>query len=382
MQINAKLFINRCQTFVKSSALLVGSVGFLMSATKCQQQDQGRTLKKNVKLVQLDASSFLDNSGFSFSEVARSQFSGVLFDQNLFYERNIYPTIEDVNGITDDKYFSVKSYTQKTVEQKKAQTQMVTQVKKWFPDLKSQEIALSKDSSCFFSRPQHYLAGKINSLEAYSGAALQFGFSQTIAPVVPPISAKLKLDRMRMDLSFHAIDPWTQQIVSSVNSEAFKNDYSAGFGIDLGLIHIGPEFYRATGMSEVTLKGLTTALSDLGARLLSIPNEEWSTRVILSRDNYVLIMGGAELGIKNGDQFKIFNQVHTWNGAPCAETSILTGSVIVSDAQDPWIVQVEDAGTLMSKARVLNIKENSSIDTGALVKLHQFVQPPPAQKKN
>jgi hypothetical protein len=247
--------------------------------------------------------------------------------------------------------------------------------------MKTQEIELSQDSSCLISRPQHFIAGKINALEAYSGSSLQFGFNASaLLPVLP--SANFKMDKMRMDLSFHAYDPWTQQAVGSVNDQAFKKDYKIGFGIDLGIFHIGPEFYRQTGMAEVTLKGLQSGITKLAEKLLATPGQDWSTRVILSGDTYVVLLGGAELGLKNGDQFKIFNQVHNWAGDPCGASSILNGSTIVSDIQDPWIVEVEDAGTGMSKARVLNPKENTSINVGALVKLHQFVQPvvpPPVQ---
>jgi hypothetical protein len=102
--------------------------------------------------------------------------------------------------------------------------------------------------------------------------------------------------------------------------------------------------------------------------------------VMLSRDNYVVILGGAELGLQKGDKLKIFNEVHTWNGEACGDSSVLTGSVITSNVDDPWIVEVEDAGTLMTKAKVLNVKENETISTGALVKLHSFyVAPAPAK---
>lgn len=334
-----------------------------MSATNCQQPvAETRQLKKNIRVMYMNASSFLDNSGFSFSETAQSQLSGVLFEKNYFYERNVYPsTVVTVNG-------------QSQVRINKAS---VEQIQKFFPLAKTQEIELSQDSTCLISRPQHFIAGKINALEAYGGGSLQFGFSQTAAPALP-ISAHIKIDKMRMDLSFHAFDPWSQQDVGSVNTEAIKNDYAAGFGVDVGIFHIGPEFYRTTGMAETTLKGLRTGITTLADKLLGTPGEDWSTRVIYSRDNYVLILGGEELGIKAGDQFKVYNQVHNWQGEPCGASSILNGSTTISDSQDPWIIEVEGADNKgMTKARVLNPKENISINTGALVKLHQFVKPPP-----
>ena len=357
--------------------LVLGSAIFTMSSTKCQQQDTGRQLKKNVRIGDVSASNFLDNSGFSFSDTARSQFSGVLFERNDFYERNIYPVPEDLAGVTDQQYYNVQKLSSTQVS---PALKAVAQIKAWIPTAKTQNILLNRESSCFMTRPQNFLYGKINALEASSGGSLQFGFSETVAPVIP-VSAKFKMDSMRMDLSFKAVDPWTQETVAAVNSSAKKTDYSVGFGIDLGIIHIGPEFYKTTGMAEVTLKGLQNGVSDLAAKLLSLPNQEWSTRIIYSGDTQVVILGGAELGLKTGDRLKVYNETHTWIGQPCGDSSTLTGSVIVSDKSDPWIVEIQDAGTLMSSAKVLNPKENDSIESGALVRLDSFVKPPEPPKK-
>ena len=78
---------------LKASIVLVLS-SFMMGATNCEQPvANSRELKKNIKILDVSASSFLDNSGFSFSEVARSQYSGVIFEKNHFYERNVYLSI-------------------------------------------------------------------------------------------------------------------------------------------------------------------------------------------------------------------------------------------------------------------------------------------------
>jgi len=352
---------------------VVALSGLLMGNQKCQQQPvETRQLKKNVKVIAVEASSFLNNSGFNFAEVAQSQFSGVLFEDKNFYERNTYPVVEsrvetfpNVNGKVVQKVSDI------VVVDDKAMTQMKT----WFPTMKASEIDLSSNSSCLISRPQHLLYGKINALEAYSGGKLQFGFNQTVTQV--PISAKFSLDKMRMDLSFSAIDPWTMQKVAAVNSESFKTDYSTGFGIDLGIIHIGPEFYRVTGMAEVTLKGLKKSVTDLVQALLGVQRQEWQSRVMISRDNYVVIVGGAELGLKKGDQLKIENEVHDWMGEPCSETGVLLGSVSVT--QEPWIVEIEDAGNLMSKAKVLNPREDETIQVGALARVQKLYVDPQTQ---
>ena len=354
--------------YIKSLSIVLLS-GLVMANKKCDKAPEARQLKKNVKVVGMGASSFLDNSGFNFSETAQSQLSGVFFESNHFFERNSYPSYNDMESFPVVKDIGF----QKVSVASEVNSKAAVQLKAWFPEMKSEsrseKIQLSRESSCMISRPQHLLLGKINALEAFSGGGLQFGFNS--ATVQLPVKAQFKLDKMRMDLSMHAFDPWTQEKMGSVNSEVFKSDYKVGFGIDLGLIHIGPEFYRVTGMAETTLKGLKQVVGDIYRTLAGLPRQEWQTRVLLSRDNYVVIVGGAELGLKKGDRLKIENEVHDWMGEPCGESSTLLGSTSVTS--NPWIVEIEDAGNLMSKAKVLNIDENTSIDVGALVRVDKLV---------
>lgn len=365
--------LNISKNKLTALVLVISSAGLLMGNQKCQQAPQGRELKKNIKVLKVEASSFLDNSGFNFSEVAQNQLSGVFFEEQKFFERNLYPqsqgVVVPVQPLPGGGLAKVSAQV--------AQQQMI-QMKTWFPELKANDVQFSRNSGCLVSKPQHLLYGKINSLEAYSGMNLQFGFNQAVTQV--PLSAKFKMDKMRLDLSFHAYDPWSFQQVAATNSEVFKKDYSVGFGIDLGMIHIGPEFYRVTGMAEVVLKGLRQAVKDIGQKLLSIQRQEWQTRVLLSRDNYVVLVGGAELGLKKGDRLKIENETHDWMGEACGESGVLLGSVSVT--QEPWIVEIEDAGNLMSKARVLNPREEESIEVGALTRVSQLlVEKAPTKKQ-
>ncbi len=351
-----------------SFTALAASTIFFMSATQCAKPAQeGRVLAKNVRIGKLSATTAMDESGFNFSEVARAQVSGVLFDKGFFFERNSYPNQTDLQ-IPDNKYYNVKSASVQGI----AVHPLVAQIKKWFPEAKAQDMGgFSHESACLISRPQHYLYGSINALEAYSGTSLVL---KLVAGIPLPVSGQFQMDKMRMDLSFKAVNPWTNETVAASNSEAFKTDYKVGFGIDFGgLIHIGPEFYRHVGMAELTLKGLKQSVIDL-AQMLFSKDEVWQTRVAYSGDNNVVIIGGKELGLKPGDQLKVYNEIHTWNGTPCAADAVLTGSVVVTDQKDPWIIEILDAGDLASSARVLNPKENTSIEVGALVKLHLFTE--------
>ena len=342
--------------------------GLLMGNEKCEQQaDTGRRLKKNVKIIGVEASNFLDTPFFSFSEVAQSQLSGVLFQSNHFYERNVYPLADNVTPMPGIGMQKVSSQDQ----------QLVRQMKTWFPMAKSQDVLFTKESWCLVSRPQHLVHGKINALEAYSGAALQFGFNQSQVQI--PITANFKMDKMRMDLSFKSYSPWTMAQQQAVNVEEFKIDYKVGFGIDLGVIHIGPEFYRVTGMAELTLKALKKSVQSLAQALLNTGRQEWQTRIVANYDTQVVLLGGAELGLKAGDQIKVENEVHDWMGEACGDSSVLVGSISVT--RDPWIVEVVEAGDMYSVAKVLNPKEDETMEIGALARVHKLYEPPAPTKK-
>lgn len=352
--------------YLKSlSILFLGSL--IMANKKCEQGD--RQLKKNVRVIGMEASKFLDNEKFSFSEVSQNQLSGVLFEGDQFFERNTYPVYSNAESLPVVQ----NGYSKASIVNQRANEESLVQLKTWFPEMKSGDVtrsSLSQESGCLITRPQHYIYGKINALEAFSGGALQFGYSPTSTQTITNAGVDIKIDRMRMDLSMKAYDAWTAENMASVNSEAFKNDYKVGFSISLFGFNIGPEFYKQTGMAEVTLKGLKNAVSDLYEKLTSLPRQEWQTRVVLSRDNYVVLLGGAELGLQKGDILKIENEVHDWLGTPCGESSILIGSTSVTS--EPWYVEIEDAGNLMSKAKVLNPREDETIHVGALTRVEQL----------
>lgn len=348
-----------------------------MANKECEKTPETRVLKKNIKILSMEASSFMDSSGFNFAEQAQERVSATVFATPYFYQRNYYPKAEDY---VDEQKFNA---AQAVSFGRKMTTQQNIPLKAWFPKLGSSQkneirsAALSPESSCLIERPQHYLNGKILSLEAHSGGSLVFGFNQTIAQL--PIQASFNLDRMKMDMVMNVFDSWTQEKTQSQIASVLKKDFSLKIGLDLGLFHIGPQIYRKTGLAEVTELAIKQAIEQTGKALNQMPSQQWKTRVVISSDNYVGILGGDELGIKVGDQFIIENENHTWLGAPCADGSILVGSMPVTIK--PWIVEVDRIGTGLSRARVLNENDNESIRIGASVKIHKlFVEPIPTTK--
>lgn len=354
------------KTILKAS-VLISLGGLLMANKECQQQpaSSGRQLKKNVRILGVEASSFLDNGGFKFSEVAKGNFSGILYESNYFNERNIYPNWK-TNPTT-----SGSTGIQKAVAfQQKMNDDTLVQLKQWYPNLKSSDLGLQSEAACLIGRPQHFLHVKINSLEAHSGGGLTLGFSPN--GVTLPVTGSVSIDRMQMNGSAMAMDPWSTETVGAHNDNFMKKDIKFQLGVPLGAFNFGLNFYRTTGMEETVIGTLRKLVTGLADQLLKKDMQKWSTRVVLSRDNKVTLLGGDELNIKVGDEFEVVNEVYDWMGEPCGDGSVMIGSTPVT--QKPWIVKVYSVGKQMSIADVISpVDENQTISVGALVRVHKLV---------
>ena len=346
-----------------------------MANKECEKQPEPRQLKKNIKIIGMEASTFMDSSQFNFAEQAQERAGATIFSTPYFYERNNYPKAEDY--LDEQKFNAAQSaaFGQKMTVSKKIS------LKSWFPNLNStQKISVNNfnsKSNCLIERPQHYIQGKILSLEAHSGGRLVFGFSAAVAQL--PIQASISIDRMKMDMAMNTYDSWTQEKTQSQIASVLKKDMALKFGIDLGIINIGPQIYRKTGLAEVTGDVLKKAIEQTGTSLNSMTGQQWKSRVVINNDNYIGILGGEELGIQVGDQFVVENENHSWLGEPCAAGSIIVASIPTT--MKPWIVEVDRVGTGLSRAKVLNENENESIHVGALVRIFKlYVAPTPATK--
>jgi hypothetical protein len=362
--------------FVKIAAVIM-LASLTMANKECEKKPDPRSLKKNVKIIGMDASTFMNSSQFNFAEQAQERVSAAIFSNGDFYERNFYPKAEDYQDEVKFNAVQATSFNSKMTVSKKIS------LKTWFPKLNASkslsEASFDPESSCLIERPQHYLDGKILSLEAHSGGGLVFGFNESMVQL--PLQASFNLDRMKMDMVMNTYDSWTQEKTQSQIASVLKKDLSLKIGLDLGIIHIGPQIYRKTGLAEVTDQVLKKALEQTASALKAQPSQQWQSRVVINNDNYIGILGGDELGIKVGDQFIVENENHSWLGRPCADGSIITASIATTIK--PWIVEVDRIGTGLSRAKVLNENENESIRVGASVRIYKLVEevPVPAEKK-
>lgn len=357
----------------KKLILLTPMALLFMSAEKsCQEATPARSLKKIVQIEKISAAPILlRDESFDYEYVANNQLPGVLFDTNLFYHRAHMPGQDGslgVGGNGDSGYFGVSKITSGKIELSKiVASKAMEQLKAWYPSQKVEDLQISQQAACMVSRPQYRLAGSINAMEIWGGGKLQVGFNETVTSI--PIGGSFNVDKARMAISMVATNPFTDEVIGAVNSSATKTDYSIKIGIDLGIIHIGPEFYKKTGMSEVTEKGLRNGIQAVYDLLSRDP---WYTRVFLNKDREVVLVGGSEIGLIVGDQLKVTNEAHVWRGVPCGSTSIYEGSY---PTDRTWTVEVIAVGDGFSRAKVLAVREDDNIEPGARVTLVKLFDP-------
>ena len=146
-------------------ALMTSLAALTMASTECEKKPDPRVLKKNIKIIGIEASSFMDNSGFNFAEQAQERVSSAIFATSYFYERNFYPKAEDYQD--EQKFNAVQAGS---FGNKMTASQKIS-LRAWFPKLglaQKSEVkssAFSPQSNCLIERPQHYIHGKVLSLE-------------------------------------------------------------------------------------------------------------------------------------------------------------------------------------------------------------------------
>ncbi len=347
---------------------LISLSGLLMGNQSCEKEapiePSGRTLKKVVEMGSIRSPKMTLPGGgvFDFQFVANQQIFGVMTEnQNFAVKYN--PIIIDpvTSGSGDGKYFNVSKLDQKLLLSLGTTSS---------PE--SVRLTLSRASWCMANLPQFKFAGSVNSYEIVGGGGISIGFTPGGSHDVSNVGLGFQAEKAQMDLSLQALHPLTnlngqvkKTIIAGVNVTQDQTSSKISAGIQWGLLSIGGNYYYQTPLATVTKMGLTKAVNKMSTALTK---EEWYTRVIYNEDKYLIISGGRDLGIEDGDEMYIYNEENFWMGAPC--NSELRGSFINRQAAVAKVI-VESVGDEISKVRV--VEQSSQLpEIGAKVILSQF----------
>jgi hypothetical protein len=354
MEVKAKHF----SQLIKG-LFFVALAGSLMGNQGCEQKPEalplsGRQLKKRADLGQITASTMnLPGGGkFDFRFVANAQIYDVLVKSGQFAMTYEQPTAEaqlpvSINGRDAQKLKSwrlmpkVNSYAQ-----------------------------YSDEASCMINIPQVRIGGTIRSFEAVGGGGVSIGFNPAGSFDVSMIpSASVMIEKAQLDLGLVAYSPLTKGLFSSIDVTSKQTKVDLNLSINFGNFSLGPKFYFQSPLSKVTKSGLEKAVKVIADDLQQVP---WNTRVLADHDTHIAIMGGSNVGLREGDQLAIYNETHYWEGEPC-KSKYLGGA---SNSKEPVaIIEVTELGEDIAQTRVL-MQTDRNPKEGAKVVVHKLVEDP------
>lgn len=326
--------------------LLVGGAGLTMGNQSCQEtQVKTRELKKVIDLGAISAQPIqLPGGGlFDFRYVANQQLSGVLMEADGFAFR-YQPVVSSTGSLglklTDSDVVMMKA-----------------------GDGGNDVVNWSKEAACMVNLPVARVYGSVNAFEMIGGGGLTIGYGVNGAYPIAGIEASLNVDVAQMDLSMAAVHPLTMNPLAAVNVNSEQTKVSFKFGIPLGPLFLGPSGYYQTPLAQVTKSGLTKAVDGIKEQMSKY---EWSTRVLRNMDTHLMIVGGKNLNLEEGDQLAVYNEEYYWDGEPCNST--FRGG----NAKEPVaIIELDSVSDELSRGKIISQTQENAV-LGALVKVHKL----------
>lgn len=340
------------------AGVLMGTAGLMMGNQSCQQQPQGRQLKRIVEMKKVisPAISLPNGESFDFEYVANQQIYAVLQKSDQFALR-YHPPVVEVPAPFGGETKMLKASPRDTVMMKALSANSGLMEKATY----------SKEAECMINLPSANIGGSVNAFEMMGGAGVKIGFDPTGSHKLGPLTgAGLNIQWAQLDLSLMATNPLTQTLLAGSNVNAKQTKTSLNFSLLFGGLSVGPSAYYSTPLAKVTQNALIKGVTGLHQQLQA--KEEWYSRVLVNHDTHLAVLGGTNVSMKVGDQFNVFNEEYYWEGEPCAKGSKYYGG----GARTPVaVIEIDWVGDEVSRGRVIKQTDENPV-LGAKIKLLQF----------
>lgn len=348
---------------IKATVLTAGAA-LTMGNQKCENAQTEaeapvRSLKKLVELGELRASPIRlpDGSAFDFAFVANQQIYDVLLnnsDVTLKYNPTIAIPPSELSLNSRDSFYNL---TQADGKMMKTFSQAAGKY--------NYDVQYAKTAWCMVNIPQAKIAGSINAFEMTGGGGLTIGFNPSGSTTSPTIGGSFNVQSAQLDLSMVATRPLTTKAIASASVTAKQTKTNVSFGLNLGMFTIGPSYYYSTPLASVTKSALKKAVNTLNTTLAK---EDWHTRVLANHDSHLVIVGGLDVKLEEGDELLVYNEDYYWAGEPC-NSQYLGGGAAANAAVAK--IRVDWVGDEISRGRVIEQNDENAV-IGAKVKLYKY----------
>ncbi len=226
--------------------------------------------------------------------------------------------------------------------------------------------------ACEISEVDFQLDSQIIFLEVTNARGLKFGFNL--------LTQWLKLFEVKMEIKESTLALTTDvreflrpdEALSPAEGKDVYSEKESGFSFNLGQIAVGVHSFKMTPLYEVLKRALGKSLSSSLNQIRKV-DPLWSS-IILEEptENHFIIPAGANAGIQIGDEFEVYNVVHSWKKVPCASEYRMKYHTTKTPLA---ILRVEDQFALAPNSAILTLKEQLNpelIEVGAYIYVKQL----------
>jgi hypothetical protein len=347
---------------------LVPVAGMVMGNKSCQKpppEVEKRSYKKIVEMgsIQAQPIQLPGGASFDFRFVANQQMYGVVTASKKFTMRVTPPISGDPsqsasNNVEDNKYFNLSKadavLVQKSLDANKKNVQSV----------------FSRESWCMVNLPQAKIYGAINGFEIVGGNGISIGYSPSGVSSSFGGEVEFETQYAQLDLSMRAMPPLGSTVLAAANVDSKQTKKSTKFKLSYAGLSGGMSYFYSTPLATVTENGLIMGLDALDKQMT---DDSWYSRVFADADKAVILVGGIDVGYKEGDQLDVYNEQYAWDGEPC--NSNYLGGVGTGSSSYYGRVEIVSVGDQLSEAKVLQIDPNATqgfASIGAKVRLFKL----------
>ncbi len=338
------------------AGVLLSTAGLMMGNQSCQQTPVAqRELKRIVEMGKITSPSITLPQGgsFDFQYVANQQVYSVLQNSEHFALRYAPPVVvvpTANSALVESKTLNV-SANDKVMMKAFAANAGVTEKPQY-----------STTAECLINLPNARIAGSVNAFEMIGGAGVQIGFNAAGPIDISGLTGLgFSIEWAQLALSMMATHPLTNGLLAAANITSMQTKTKVNFTLDIGAFQVGPSAYYQTPLAKVTEKALISGVGALYDGLKA--KEEWYSRVLMDHDTHLVILGGANVNAKVGDQFNIYNELYYWEGDPCNSRYYGGGAATpVATIELDWV------GDEVSRGKVIAQTDENPV-LGAKVKI-------------
>jgi hypothetical protein len=311
--------------------------GLSMGNQGCEQTpvEGPRELKRIVEVAKISAQPVIQPNGkiFDLEFVMNIQFPDVLVSSKQY-------AVINKNLGSDGSPESISSKILNTDGQKNTKLGAA-----------AFKAVQTKEAECLINLPQWRLGGAVNSYELVAGGGLRVGYTPAGPTTSTSISGEVKFQKSEMDLTLKAFHPFDKRLVEAANIKKDQIDGSIAADINFGLISIGPEYWFKKGLASVAREAMEKGIKALKALT---DKREWYSRIIYYEEEFPVVRGGVDVGMKKGDKFTLHNSRYYWD----SENGVCNPANYQGSLDGPAIATAEviDVGDYVS---LLKIDESS-----------------------